>query len=927
MLWNHTRLRSLAAWLGLCASTTLAADALPPIDDVVQVEARVSASQQIQLDWTIQPDYFVFQQKIRLHSQTEGIELGSLKLPEAETIKDDFFGEHSVYRNKLHISAPMARENQNPSPLKFSLQYQVCQSFSQCYPQHSQSFELGLGENKQEQESAPETAVTPVSTVADPLSQYAEPEYLMVEEAFRYSTEVDEQQRRVYVRWKIADGYYLYQNKLHFKLSQGKGKIKDILLPKALLKQDDYFGEVMVYPQDFSVSLDIDSPEKDLTLQVNYQGCAAGAICYPPQTIELPITLPAITGTTEAASNATQSEADFLKSLDNLGEDTAFNSMTQGMDDFLEVDQAFELTQTGKNDTINLTWTIADAYYLYKDRFIFEWVSNKPQPDELKPNLPKGKEKDDPYFGLIEIYQKSISIDVDLSAYREQTGVLVVGYQGCAEAGLCYPPEKKFFSVDNGVISQLAAMPGEIPASKAPAPAVSSDSSMSRANNNEPLSEEQDIAKMLQDQNMLMVLAIFFGMGLLLSLTPCIFPMIPILSSIIVGQNKGDMTPRQGFIISLVYVLSMALTYSVAGVLAAILGENLQAALQNPWAISTFVLIFVALSLSMFGFYELQLPSSLQNKVTQLSNKQKSGDLIGVSIMGFLSALIVGPCVAPPLAGALLYIGQTGDVVLGGLSLFLLSIGMGIPLLIIGASAGKMLPRAGGWMDNVKYVFGVLLLATGIWMLERIAPAWLTMFLYASLLIISAVYLGALETLDKAASGWRKLWKGLGVILLIYGTIILIGMASGGRNVFQPLPKPVISAQGGAVAAAEEPLFTLIKGTDGLDTALTEANAQQKWLMLDFYADWCVTCKEWEHITFADPSVRAAMSDMIKVQADVTANDDLDKGLLKRYKISGPPAILFFDPKTGQERRGFRLTGFKDVEFFLAHLERLRSQP
>jgi len=914
MLWSNTWPRWLIFWLSLCSSTWSSASELPNISTVVQIKASTPASQQLQLDWQIQSGYFVFQKKIKLYSQTDGVEFDSLELPAAESIKDDFFGEHAVYKDTLALKAAIKGKPTVGNTLKFVLQYQVCRNFKECFPQYNQAFEIRL-------DSAPEAVIlqSPAITPTNPLNQFAEPEYLTVDQAFKYNVEVDDLLKRVYVRWQVADGYYLYQKKLQFKISQGTGKIKDILLPKALLKKDDYFGDVMIYPADFSVSLAIDSPDSEITLQINYQGCADGAICYPPQTADVLVKLP------KAVTSAPQSETDFLKSLDKLGEDQGVKSITQGEDNFLEIDQAFRFDSSLNDGKITLNWDITHAYYLYKDRFNFEWISSKPQADILTPiAFPKGKEKDDPYFGLIEIYQKDIKLELDLNAYKQQEGVLVVGYQGCADAGLCYPPEKKYLRLNfaNNSIEQFETVPDMTPATAEPV-AAQTNSHMSRADMNEMLSEEQDIAKMLQNQNMLMVLAIFFGMGLLLSLTPCIFPMIPILSSIIVGQNKGDMTSRQGFIISLVYVLSMALTYSIAGVLAAVLGENLQAALQNPWAISGFVVVFILLSLSMFGFYELQLPSGLQNKVTQISNKQKSGDLIGVSIMGFLSALIVGPCVAPPLAGALLYIGQTGDAVLGGLSLFLLSLGMGVPLLLIGASAGKILPRAGGWMDNVKYVFGVLLLLTGIWMLERIAPAWLTMFLYASLFIISGVYLGALDSLDKAASGWHKLWKGLGVILLVYGAIILIGMASGGRNVFQPLPKPVISTQAGAVAVAEEPLFTLVKGIDGLNGALTQANAQQKWLILDFYADWCVSCKEWEHITFADPSVRAAMDSLVRVQADVTANDDIDKALLKHYKISGPPAILFFDPKTGQESRGLRLTGFKDVEFFLAHLKRL----
>jgi thiol:disulfide interchange protein DsbD len=394
--------------------------------------------------------------------------------------------------------------------------------------------------------------------------------------------------------------------------------------------------------------------------------------------------------------------------------------------------------------------------------------------------------------------------------------------------------------------------------------------------------------------------------------------MIPILSGIIAGQGP-DITTRKAFVLSLVYVLAMALTYTVVGVLAGLFGANLQAAFQNPWVLTSFALIFVLLALSMFGFYELQLPSSFQSKLAEMSNKQEGGTLIGVAIMGLLSALIVGPCVAPPLFGALIYISQTGDAVLGGVALFALSMGMGAPLIAIGTSAGKLLPRAGAWMDAVKAVFGVALLGVAIFMLERILPPAVAMLLWGLLLICSAVYMGALTQLPAGSSGWSKLWKGLGVFLLIYGALMLLGAAAGGKDTVQPLRGLAVGGGGGAAAEAS---FTRVKTVEDLDREIAKAGALGKPVMLDFYADWCVTCKELERYTFSDPAVIEEMNRFVLLKADVTANDDEDQALMQgRFGIPGPPAILFFDT-SGNELKGYRMVGFKPADAFVEHLRR-----
>ncbi len=534
--------------------------------------------------------------------------------------------------------------------------------------------------------------------------------------------------------------------------------------------------------------------------------------------------------------------------------------------------------------------------------------------------MPEGEHKTDEFFGDIQVFHNLV--DVDLKLQREAGPAtpitLLVKYQGCADAGVCYPP------ISKRVELMLPPADGSSAAAttdtSTPATATPEESAPAIA-----LSEQDAIARRLADGNMVAILLAFFGFGLLLSFTPCVFPMVPILSSIIVGQGSS-ITVRKSFILSLVYVLAMAATYTAAGVVAGLFGENLQAAFQNPWVLVSFAAVFVLLSLSMFGFYELQMPSFIQNRLSSVSNRQQGGSLTGVAIMGFLSALIVGPCVAAPLAGALIYIGQTGDAVLGGLALFTLSLGMGAPLIAIGVGAGKLLPKAGPWMDRVKAVFGVLMLAVAIWLLERILPPSLTLALWSTLLIMSSVYLGALDTLPVEATGWSRLWKGLGLVSLVYGAILLVGAASGSRDPLHPLENltgggspQTIGTQPGHVLA-----FKQIHSVADLQRELEAAARAGKPVMVDFYADWCISCKEMEKYTFGDARVQQALQGFVLLQADVTRNNADDKALLKRFGLFGPPGILFFD-ESGRERPELSVVGFKKPDEFLEVIRRVKN--
>ena len=419
---------------------------------------------------------------------------------------------------------------------------------------------------------------------------------------------------------------------------------------------------------------------------------------------------------------------------------------------------------------------------------------------------------------------------------------------------------------------------------------------------------------MFRQKSFWLVVTFFFGAGLLLALTPCVFPMIPILSGIIVGRGQ-HVTKMHGFLLSLAYVLGMALTYAAVGVAAGLSGSLLSNALQTPWVLGSFAAVFVLLSLSMFGFYELQLPSALQSKLSGTSNRLHGGHLSGVFVMGALSAIIVSPCVAAPMAGALLYISQTHDAVLGGVALFSLAMGMGVPLLLIGASAGALLPKAGPWMEAIKNIFGVMMLGVAIWLVSSLLPLGVVMLLWAVLLILSAVYLHALDALPHNASGWNKLGKGVGIIILLLGIGLLIGALSGARDILRPL-----ALQGTSQAVAQTHLqFERVKNLAELDARI--AQAAGKTVMLDFYADWCVSCKEMERFTFTDAKVQAQLKNTLLLQIDVTANNVDDQAFLQRYSLFGPPAILFFD-RQGKELADFRVIGYQNPEQFSDSIRR-----
>ena len=575
--------------------------------------------------------------------------------------------------------------------------------------------------------------------------------------------------------------------------------------------------------------------------------------------------------------------------------------------DFLPPDKAFGLDVIVRDaHTLQANFNVTPGYYLYRDKITFTTQNGAVKVTAV--NLPKGEIKHDPNFGDTEVFHQSFQAVVTLvRPSNAATGItLNAVYQGCSEEGLCYPPITKTLNINlpDATTEQLA-------------PPVLSDAAP--PSSQAPISEGSQIARLFKGGNFWLIVSFFFGAGLLLALTPCVFPMIPILSGIIVGRGH-KITHMHAFILSLAYVLGMAITYAAAGVAAGFSGNLISNALQTPWVLGSFAAVFVLLSLSMFGFYELQLPTALQSKLSDTSNRLHGGHLGGVFVMGALSAVIMGPCVAAPLAGALLYIGQTHDAVLGGVALFVMALGMGAPLLLIGTSAGVLLPKAGAWMEAVKQFFGVMLLALAIWIVQPLLPISVQMLLWAALLIFSAIYLRALDALQHNASGWHKFLKGVGLFALLLGVSYLIGGLSGARDILRPLGN-IGRAEAQTPATLQ---FSRVKDIADLDLRIAQArdkaHGQGQLVMFDFYADWCISCKEMERFTFSDDAVKAKLKPVLLLQADVTANSEADKALLKRYGLFGPPGILFFDAH-GNEMGDFRVTGYQDATQFLKTLQ------
>ena len=718
----------------------------------------------------------------------------------------------------------------------------------------------------------------------------AQEELLPADKAFAFKAKVVDD--KILLNWDIAKGYYLYKKKIKI-VSDHSQRLGEAQFPVAKIKNDEFFGKVGVYRDNVLVTVPVlEGESKLIVVNVEFQGCADLGVCYPPMTKSATLKV--------GSSNKSLIDSAFdMLSKTKSAMQSIVDKAAPISDEPLPADKAFSYSVSAIDaNTLRASWKIHPEYYLYHDKFFIDIKGA----EFGNVNFPKGKIKEDEFFGKVEVHKSDFSVDIPLTNIQSSQVNFTAKFQGCWLGGICYPPVEKSTDITLPKAGKsIELKPIKALTELAPI-----------ATKTESLNETDKITALLQQDNILWVLASFFGFGLLLSLTPCVFPMIPILSGIIVGQ-KGEVTTRKALIMSIVFVLAMSVTYSIAGILAGYFGENLQVLFQTPWVLMVFSAIFVALAFSMFGYYEIQLPSGLQNKISNISNKQEGGNLIGVAIMGFLSALIVGPCVAPPLAGALIYIGQTGDAVLGGLSLFVMSLGMGAPLLLVGAGVSK-LPKAGGWMDNVKYVFGILMLAVAIYLLDRIISPYVSLILWASLFTLSPIAMGVLNSLTNTATAWQRILKGIGLLILLYGVLLWGLVARGSGDMLAPLSGYGASVQAEKVHVA----FEKIKSSDDLDRVLVKAQSNNQIVMLDFYANWCISCKELERFVFSNTQVVSEMKNVIALQADVTANDSTDKALMARFSIVGPPGILFF--KDGVENRSQRIVGEINAQDFLKHL-------
>jgi len=706
-------------------------------------------------------------------------------------------------------------------------------------------------------------------------------ELLPVTEAFKYV--VSDTGEAFEIDWAIYKHAYLYKSRLSFESGSDAIVLGTPQLPRGLDHEDEFFGEQEIYRDFFFVSIPYTvngERPKTADLIIKSQGCDDNiGLCYPPQTWT----------ETVALENAVAEKPKLQ--LGSLGN----NDSTS---DFPPADEVFfpEIFPVDGN-TVELGIRIVPGFYIYKDKLTVRSLSDNAQAGRF--DLPEGKMKTDEYFGEMEVYLDGFlgKLAIARATPEPMEFELEFGYQGCAEGGLCYMPQTRVLKVSLPEATTAGAFP---------------------ATSNAPVSEQARLANIITGSSIWVAAGLFFLAGLGLAFTPCVLPMVPILSGIIAGEGAG-VTPARGFTLALTYVLGMAIVYTGAGVAAAAAGMQLQATFNQPWVLILFSGLFVVLALGMFGVYELQMPSSIQTKLSGISGNQRSGTVIGAFIMGALSALIVTACVAPALIAALTVMAQTGDMLRSGTALFAMSLGMGAPLLLVGAAQGKFLPKAGPWMVAVRNSFGFMMLGLAVWMLSRILPGEVTMLLWAILIFMAGVFMGGLTTLTGDSTGTQKLGKGFGFLAIIYGVVLLLGALTGGSNPLKPLASINVGGGSVIVEAEHELPFKRIKTVDDLDRELAASSSQGKTAFLDFYADWCVSCKEMEAYTFTDGEVQAELSNSVWLQADVTANDEADQALLNRFGVFGPPTIIFFGAD-GQQRHGYEVVGYMKAKDFVKHL-------
>jgi thiol:disulfide interchange protein DsbD len=764
-------------------------------------------------------------------------------------------------------------------------------------------------------------AVLACAATAELPSAHAQ-DVLRPEKAYPYRVEAEP--GRLRVLFDLVDGYYLYRNRFGFAAKTPGVMLGEPEYPRGEAHEDKYFGKQEIYRGAFEIAIpydNVDGESKNLSLEVRLQGCADIGLCYPPQTWTRDVGLPAYTAPAAGAGPSTASgttlRASPVTGARGTAETTPFLPGA-GPAAPLEANEAFAMNaRFDSANELTVGWQIQPGYYLYRDKL---GVTAEGGIELGAPSMPAGQPFSDDNFGDVHIFRDYVELKVPFA--RASPGEIPVtiraAFQGCKDGSICYPPSEQTMALTVPAADTFAAGAGG-----AVLGAAASGSSGSTGAAAPPLSEQDRLVARAISGSWLVMLGLFYLGGLGLAFTPCVLPMVPIVSSIIAGH--GAMTAKRGFALSFAYIMGMAFTYTIAGALAALVGQQVQAVFQKPWILSLFAGVFVLLALSMFGLFTVQMPAAIQSRVATLANRQKAGSFIGTGVMGALSALIVTTCVAPALVAALALIGQQGDIARGAAALFALSLGMGSPLLVVGASAGTLLPKVGAWMNTVKAAFGVMLLGLAIWMLERVLPGNVALVLWAVLVFLTGVFLGAFEPLPATPGAARRLFKGFGVLACLYGALMLIGATLGGQSPLEPIPRDLLAGAGTSTSGQPaEPVFSAIESVPDLDGALAAAREAGRPVLVDFTADWCVSCKEMEEYTFPDGQVVAALAPFSLLRIDVTANDDDDKALLKRFDSFGPPTIAFFDAH-GVQQEAYKLVGFVPAEQFADHVRRLAA--